>query len=141
MEILTYINDTPVFAQIIPILPSNQSLKSRARALRKIGNFPEVVFWMQVRNKTFHSIDFDRHRVIGSFIVDFYVKKLGLIIEIDGESHNNKEDYDRKRNEFLESLGLKIFCVSNFRILHDLDNVMKELEVFIIERFSIISGV
>ncbi|MBP1163359.1 very-short-patch-repair endonuclease [Chryseobacterium sp. PvR013] len=41
--------------------------------------------------KKFHTIDFDRQRIIGNYIVDFYVKTLGLIIEIDGSSHDEKE--------------------------------------------------
>jgi very-short-patch-repair endonuclease len=116
-------------------LPYNDSLKSRAKALRKGYNYSEVVFWKQVRNKQFWNIDFDRQRIIGNYIVDFYVKKLGLIVEIDGESHNNKEDYDVKRELFLESLGLVLFKTTNYKVLHDLDNVMKELEQFIVERF------
>ena len=59
-----------------------------------------------------------------------------MIVEIDGESHNDKEEYDKKREDYLESLGLKIFKTTNLRVLHDLDNVMKELELFIIENFS-----
>lgn len=136
-EIATYINEIPIKRNFVENLPYNIKLKSRARALRKAGNYPEVVFWMQVKNDGFHNIDFDRQRVIGNFIVDFYVKTLGLIVEIDGESHNDKEDYDRIREEYLKSLGLKIFKTTNLRVLHDLDNVMKELERFIIEHYSL----
>jgi very-short-patch-repair endonuclease len=136
-EILTYISDVPIRRNFIENLPYNFRLKSRARGLRKIGNYSEVVFWQQVHKKKFYSIDFDRQRIIGSYIVDFYVKTLGLVVEIDGESHNDKEDYDEKRECYLKSLGLKIFKTTDFRVLHDLDNVMKELEGFIIEHFSI----
>lgn len=111
-------------------------MKSRARALRKGYNYAEVVFWKQVRNGEFWNIDFDRQRIIGNYIVDFYVKKLGLIVEIDGESHNNKEDYDEKRENYLKNLGLNLFKASNLRVLHDLNNVMNELETFIIEKYS-----
>ena len=136
-EITAYINQIPIKRNFVENLPYNSKLKSRARALRKAGNYSEVVFWQQVHKNKFHSIDFDRQRIIGNFIVDFYVKTLGLVIEIDGESHNSKEDYDEKREKYLESLGLKIFKTTNLRVLHDLDNVMKELENFIIEHFSI----
>ena len=40
-----------------------------------------------------------------------------------------------KENCFLESLGLVLFKTTNYKVLHDLDNVMKELEQFIVERF------
>ena len=134
--VAAYINEIPIKRNFIENLPYNIKLKSRARALRKAGNYSEVVFWQQVHKNKFHKIDFDRQRIIGNYIVDFYVKTLGLVVEIDGESHNDKEDYDKKREDFLESLELKIFKISNLRVLHDLDNVMKELENFIIEHYS-----
>ncbi|WP_369596824.1 endonuclease domain-containing protein [Flavobacterium sp. FPG59] len=81
-------------------------------------------------------IDFDRQRIIGNYIVDFYVKTLGLVIEIDGSSHENKEEYDKKREEYLLSLGLKVYRISDSRIKHDLNNVMNELEQYIILEFG-----
>lgn len=135
-EIITYINEIPIKRNFVENLPYNINLKSRAKALRKAGNYPEVAFWLQVKKGGFNYIDFDRQRIIGNYIVDFYVKTLGLIVEIDGESHNDKEEYDKKREEFLESLGLNIFKTTNLRVLHDLDNVMKELELFVIEHYS-----
>lgn len=135
-EILFHINAIPIKTNPIINLPYNSRLKTRAKSLRKAGNYAEVVFWQQVNKRKFHCIDFDRQRIIGNYIVDFYVKKLGLIVEIDGESHNEKEEYDEKRSRYLESLGLKIFTVTNYRVLHDLGNVMMELEDFIIANYS-----
>jgi very-short-patch-repair endonuclease len=134
--VVTYINEIPIKRNFIENLPYNSRLKSRARALRKAGNYSEVVFWKQVHKGNFYSIDFDRQRIIGNYIVDFYVKTLGLIVEIDGESHNDKEGYDEVRENYLKSLGLQLFKTSSIRVLHDLDNVMKELEDFIIEQYS-----
>lgn len=136
-EILTYIQDIPIQRNFIEDLPFNIKLKERSRKLRKAGNFPEVVFWKQVRAKTFWEIDFDRQRIIGNYIVDFYIKTLGLIIEIDGSSHNDKDIYDEKRDLYLYSLDLRIYKISSLRVLHDLENVMKELEKFIIENYGL----
>lgn len=135
-EILTYIHDKPIYRQNIGLLPSNKALTERSRALRKAGVLSEVVFWRQVRNDCFWSIDFDRQRIIGSYIVDFYVKSLGLIIEIDGSSHNDKEEYDNVREYFFVNLGLNIFRISDSRVKNDLENVMKELENYIIKQFG-----
>ncbi|MBD0725683.1 DNA methylase [Flavobacterium sp. L1I52] len=135
-EIVTYIHDKPIYRRSIELLPYNKALSGRAKALRKAGVLSEVVFWRQVRNNTFWTIDFDRQRIIGSFIVDFYVKSLGLIIEIDGSSHDDKQEYDDKREEFLTNLGLYVYRISDFRVKHDLDNVMKELENYIIQEFG-----
>jgi very-short-patch-repair endonuclease len=136
IEILTQINGVPIKRNFVENLPFNDKLKDRARGLRRGGNFAEVVFWQHVHKNKFHKIDFDRQKVIGNYIVDFYIKSLGLVVEIDGESHNDKEAYDEKREEYLLSLELKVFRTTNFRVLHDLENVLKELEFFIIENYS-----
>ena len=136
-QILTKINDIPIQRNFIENLPYNPNLKERTKALRKAGVFSEVIFWKYVNRKQFHNIDFDRQRIIGNYIVDFYVKALGLVIEIDGSSHNDKEEYDLRREYFLKSLGLKIFKISDLRVKNDLDNVLKELENCIIENYQL----
>jgi len=112
-------------------LPYNPSLKKVLPGKRKAGILSEVLFWKQVRARTFHNIDFDRQRIIGNDIVDFYVKTLGLVIEIDGSSHDEKEIY-KITQTFLESLGLKIFRITDFDVKNNLPLVMKNLEEFII---------
>lgn len=134
-EITAYINGHPIYRNFIENLPYNIKLKSRARNLRKAGILSEVIFWLQVHKGMFWKIDFDRQRIIGNYIVDFYIKSLGLVIEIDGSSHNDKEAYDQKREDYLISLGLRIYKISDSRIKHDLNNVMMELEKYIIEEF------
>jgi len=57
-------------------LPFNPNLKERARELRKAGNLAEIIFWKQVRNKQFLGLDFDRQKIVGNYIVDFYCKEL-----------------------------------------------------------------
>jgi very-short-patch-repair endonuclease len=76
---------------------------------------------MQITKKKFHKIDFDRQRIIANYIVDFYIKKLGLIIEIYGSSHDDKELYDNARGEYFISIGLKIYRIS-------VDDVMKNMD-------------
>jgi very-short-patch-repair endonuclease len=135
-EITAYINTQPIYRNFIVNLPYNIKLKARSRALRKAGVLSEVIFWLQVHKGMFWKIDFDRQRIIGNYIVDFYVKTLGLVIEIDGSSHDNKEGYDQKREDYLVSLGLKVFRISDLRVKHDLSNVMTELEKYIVDKFG-----
>ncbi|SEV92549.1 endonuclease domain-containing protein [Kaistella antarctica] len=135
-KLLTYIDGVEIFRRKIEVLPKNKELLARSRSLRKGYILSEVIFWKQVRKNEFHQIDFDRQRIIGNYIVDFYIKSLGIVIEIDGSSHNYKEEYDGKRQQFLESLDLKVYRISDFRVKNDLLNVMKELEDYIIEYFS-----
>jgi very-short-patch-repair endonuclease len=105
-------------------LPYSSELKKRARELRKAGNLSEALFWQQVKRKQFCGLDFDRQKVIGRYIVDFYCASLKLIIEIDGDSHNNKEKYDDERNSFLERFGLRVIHIDDKDIKRNLDGVM-----------------
>jgi very-short-patch-repair endonuclease len=118
-------------------LPYNPKLKQRARELRQAGNLSEVLFWMKVTKGGFHNIDFDRQRIIGNYIVDFYVKKLGLVVEIDGISHVGKEDYDREREDFLISLGLRVYRIRVENIMQRMPEVMVALEDYIIGHYGI----
>lgn len=133
---LTHIDGIEIYRRKIEVLPKNKELLARSRSLRKGYILSEVIFWKQVRNKEFYQIDFDRQRIIGNYIVDFYIKSLGVVVEIDGSSHDDKEEYDEKRQRFLESLNLKVYRISDYRVKHDLENVMRELRDYIIENFS-----
>lgn len=131
-EILTVINGIPIRRNFVENLPYNPYLKVLSKEKRKARILGEVIFWKKVRAKKFYTIDFDRQRIIGNYIVDFYVKTLGLIIEIDGSSHDEKQIYDGIREEYLESLGLLVFRISDFDMRNNLSWVMKELEDFIV---------
>lgn len=134
-EILTQIHGIPIRRNFVENLPYNPHLKKLLNGKRKAGILSLVLFWKQVRARTFHNIDFDRQRIIGNYIVDFYVKTLGLIIEIDGSSHAEKEVDDGIRQTYLESLNLKIFRITDFDVKNNLALVMKDLEAFIIENY------
>ncbi len=108
-------------------LPFNHKLQDRAKELRKAGNLAEVVFWNQVKSKKFKNYDFDRQKIIGNYIVDFYCTNCNVIIEIDGSSHNDKQEYDTERDLYLESLGLTVIHILDTDVLNNLDSVMEML--------------
>ena len=133
---MTIINDIKIKDHYVYNLPENGELSSFARKNRKAGNLAEVIFWMQVHQKMFYGLDFDRQKIIGNYIVDFYVKRLGLVVEIDGGSHNEKSEYDTQRDQYLESLGLKVFHTTDFDVLHHVSLVLNELTNFIIDNYE-----
>ncbi len=108
-------------------LPYNPKLKERARELRKAGNLSEVLFWNQVKNKQFKGLDFDRQNVIGNYIVDFYCANCNVVVEIDGSSHDNKQEYDAARDAFLESLGLTVIHIPVADVMNNMGAVMDML--------------
>ncbi len=108
-------------------LPYNPALKERARALRKAGNLAEVLLWKQLKQPPFDYLDFDRQKIIGNYIVDFYCTNLNLVIEVDGESHDSKIEYDKKRDLYLKSLGLEVIHLTTKEVLQEMDGVVMYL--------------
>jgi len=110
-------------------LPFNPKLRERARELRKAGNLCEVIMWKQFHKKKFKGYDFDRQKIIGNYIVDFYCLDCAVVIEIDGKSHDgiNKEIYDGDRNSFMDSLGLTVIRIQARDVLNNLRGVMEML--------------
>lgn len=135
-EIQTHIHGVPIRRNFVENLPYNPQLKKLLPGKRKARILAKY-YSGNKSTRTFHNIDFDRQRIIGNYIVDFYVKTLGLIIEIDGSSHDEKEVYDGIRQNYLESLGLKVFRITDFDVKHNLTLLMKELEDYIISNYGI----
>ena len=81
-------------------LPFNPQLRQRAKALRKAGNLCEVLMWQQLHKKKFKAYDFDRQKIIGNYIVDFYCTNCHTVIEVDGKSHDDSVEYDKERDAF-----------------------------------------
>ena len=108
-------------------LPYNPALRKRAAELRKAKNLCEVLIWKLVRNKNFKGYDFDRQKIIGNFIVDFYCVDCNVVIEIDGNSHDNKIEYDEIRESYLIGSGVKIIRVRASDVLYRLSDVLTML--------------
>lgn len=109
-------------------LPYNPKLKDRAKELRKAGNLAEVLLWLQIKNKQFFGLDFDRQKIIGNYIVDFYCANIGLVVEIDGSSHNDKYEYDKERDDYLESLDLKVVHFTDTDVKKNIDAVLTKIK-------------
>ena len=134
--VLTQINNIPIIRNFVENLPHNPALNQLTKDKRKAGILSEVLFWQQVHKGHFHKIDFDRQRIIGNYIVDFYVKALGLVVEIDGSSHGDKQEYDDARQAYLEGLGLKVFRCTDMDVKKNINNIFTALEYFIIQEFG-----
>ena len=113
------------------IIPYRKDLKEKARKLRNNATPGEKRLWKHISRKQIHGYDFDRQKPIDRFIVDFYCKDLKLAIELDGQSHDFKVEYDLIRQKRLEYFGIKMIRFEERDVLKDLDNVLLEIEYWV----------
>ncbi len=109
------------------ILPYNPQLKKYAQQLRKNSTLSEVLVWQKIKNKAL-GVQFHRQVPLLDFIVDFYCHELLLAIEIDGDSHLYKYDYDNKRQGVLEQLGVRFIRFSDIEVKQNWFSVALVLE-------------
>ncbi len=88
----------------------------------------EKRIWKALLSRKQKNVRFLRQRSIKNFIVDFFAPEIGLIIEIDGNSHYNKPEYDRYRQDKLEKLGYTFLRFSEGDVLYHLDDVFVQIE-------------
>ena len=114
----------------MPIIHYNPKLKALAAQLRSRGTKSEILLWNQLKGGQLNGLRFIRQKPIGDFIVDFYCKEVGLVIELDGLSHQCNEvmDLDERKKSYLESIGLKVIRFEDEDVIRDLPNVMRVIE-------------
>ena len=109
----------------------NPKLKARAIELRNNSTLSEVLLWNQLKARKMKGYQFMRQKPIGNYIVDFFCSKLKLVIEIDGESHIDKVEYDKKRQQELEATGLSFLRFSDLDVKSNLNGVLQMIEKWI----------
>ncbi len=95
-----------------------------ARQLRKEMSLPEVLLWQRLRGRK-TGVKFRNQHPVGPYVVDFYCRECGLIIEVDGEVHNRagQPARDEGRDAFLRLNGYRVMHVPASDILRDVDAV------------------
>ena len=108
----------------------NQTKQKHFRQnLRKNLTDPERKLWNKLRSQQL-GVKARRQHGVGPYIVDFYIPKAKLVIEIDGDSHYEDAKAllnDQHRDEYLRSLNLRIVRYTNNQVIHELDAVLEDL--------------
>ncbi|MEW6491236.1 MAG: endonuclease domain-containing protein [Cyanobacteriota bacterium] len=102
-----------------------EKLKPLARQMRHEPTLAEKQLWQKLRNKQLLGFKFRRQHSIDRFIADFYCAEVGLVVEVDGSIHDYTQEEDALRQEFLESLGLRVLRFSNAEVLNSIDGVLE----------------
>lgn len=107
--------------------PYEKELTTLAQKNRQNPTEAEKKLWNLLSRKQFQDLKFTRQKPILSYIVDFYCSSQKLVIEVDGDSHADQVEYDKKRTIELEELGLRVIRYSNNEVLNNLEGVYEDL--------------
>ena len=105
----------------------NKKLVSNSRKLRKTMTKEERHLWYDFLKEL--PVTVHRQKVLGNYIVDFYIASAGIVIELDGSQHyaQDHQEKDHLRDGVLESMGYRILRYSNADICCRFESVCADI--------------
>ncbi len=109
---------------------NKKELLEKRKKLRSNLTPAEAFLWTHLKTKQLEDRKFVKQHSIGNYIVDFYCASEKLIIELDGEVHNNSTaaKYDEKRTKYLNSLNFTVIRFENKMVFDYLPSVLQEIK-------------
>ena len=106
---------------------SNSKLTNNAKILRTNMTKEERHLWYDFLKNL--PLTVNRQKVIGKYIVDFYIASSKVVIELDGSQHYEEMgiESDTKRDEYLKGLGIKVLRYSNSDINQRFEDVCQDI--------------
>jgi very-short-patch-repair endonuclease len=112
----------------------NNRLQPLANKLRKDMTKAEACLWKYVlRAGQMKGYQFRRQRPVLNFIADFMCKELGLIIEVDGITHDDRLERDKDRDTKLRQAGFYILRFTDEEVLTNIEGVNRTIEKIVEE--------
>jgi len=117
-------------------------LKENAKSMRLEPTEAEDLLWQNLRGLKL-GVKFRRQQPVDIFIPDFVCTQKKLIIEVDGEYHNGKEqiELDVERTRILETIGYKVLRFTNEEVLTNVSSVLERIRTEIKNRDIFTSNV
>ena len=105
----------------------NKRLGANAKTLRRNMTKEERHLWYDFLKGL--PVMVHRQKVLGNYIVDFYIAKANLVIELDGSQHYETEgrQADEARDAYLQSMGLTVLRYSNADVNQRFDSVCADI--------------
>jgi very-short-patch-repair endonuclease len=103
---------------------TRKELKIFAQRNKNRDVFGESIFRKALLS---HNIHYQRQKVVGQFIVDFYLPKRNLIVEIDGKYHADRKEYDEMRENWLKTQGYIILRFTDNQVIDDVNFCVEQI--------------
>jgi len=102
-------------------------LLETARELRQKQTPAEEIMWALLRNRKLMGLKFRRQHQFGEYIADFYCHEAKLVIELDGKIHEQKIAKDKKRDAYMQAIGLTVLRFANEDFLSDPEAILNKI--------------
>jgi len=99
----------------------------RAKELRRQMTQEEKILWQHLRANRLNGLHFRRQQIIDGFIADFYCHTARLVIEVDGQIHQQQAEYDAERDRLLSARGLRLLRIKNEEVRQNLERVLMRI--------------
>ena len=109
------------------MLPYQKKLLHNAKSLRKEMTKEEKHLWFDFLRAL--PVRVKKQKVIGRYIVDFYIPEVKTVIEIDGIQHTapDARKADEERDLYLRSLGITVLRYSNESVKKNFRGVVADI--------------
>lgn len=99
------------------------------RELRQESTEAEKLLWTELRNRKLNGLKFRRQHPLDKFIVDFYCNEKKLVVEVDGDVHdeNINKEYDEARTVMLAGLNITVLRFKNEEVITNVKDVLKKI--------------
>ena len=116
---------------------NRKEMQERRRQLRKNMTYCEKLVWMYLRKRQM-KYRFLRQYSVDHYVIDFYCPKLKLAVEVDGDVHDSSDqkEYDKNRQEYLESFGISFVRITNEKLLDNSEKAFNKID----EEIKIVEG-
>ena len=112
------------------LLFNKTSEKNKRRSLRRQMPNAEVILWQFLKNKQIDGHKFRRQYIVDRYVIDFYCPRKKFAIEVDGPTHfyRGAQQYDIRRQRFIESLGIKVLRITNDDVYQNIQGVIDKIQ-------------
>jgi len=96
----------------------------KAQRLRREAPPPERRLWQAISKRQLEGWKFSRQMPIGPYVADFLCREAKLVVELDGISHDVRQDEDRRRDGYLRAQRYQTLRVANADVMSNLEGVL-----------------
>ncbi|MBW4579754.1 MAG: DUF559 domain-containing protein [Tildeniella nuda ZEHNDER 1965/U140] len=104
-----------------------KALLQRAKELRQQQTPVEKLLWECLRDRRLHNAKFRRQHNLGQFIADFYCHEARLVVELDGGIHQQQQQQDSDRDQWMQANGFTVLRFQNEAVLSNTEAVLETI--------------